>query len=137
MKFLILILTTYFYHYTNAQPVNNLIGTRWSLIKITDLLENYSKSADTTCGAMLHFDDDRQFGGFTGWNSFSGKYSIHVNNEIKMDSVVQTLMAGPPNCEFGETSCGLFNKVKIFFLEADNLMLYTNDSIKITYKKIK
>jgi len=137
MKFLFLILTTFIYFFINAQPTINLSGTKWSLIKITNLTTNQSKSADAICGTTLHFDNKEQYSGFTGWNNYSGKYTITGENRLVMYNAVQTLMAGPSNCEFGETICGQFQNIKTFLIKADTLMLFTSDSNKITYKKIK
>jgi heat shock protein HslJ len=136
MKFLFLGIAVFYHLFTNAQSDNNLSGTKWVLIKAVNRESTKSQYADSTCRTTLNFDHG-QFYGFSGWNNFSGRYAISGKNELKMFDAVQTLMAGPPNCEFGETIGQHFTKVKSFMVKADTLIIFTNDSIKIFYNKIK
>jgi len=136
MKFLIFILSILLYLCTNTQHSYNLSGTKWSLIKITNLVTNQNQFADSTCKTTLNFINTIDYNGYSGWNQYNGHYTVKENNKLFMDLPFRTKRMGTRNCALGEKLYDHFPKAKAFIIKADTLFLFTNDSIKITFKKI-
>jgi len=115
------------------QSVNKLAGTNWSLVKVSKGTD--TQFADTTCHTTLIFDQKGRYSGYSGWNTFSGKYSITSKGKLAMNNPIRTKRAGRPGCMLGETLYDYFPKVNSFSLWADTLMISTTDHIKMVYVK--
>jgi len=83
--------------------------------------------------------DSISFGGKAPINSFGGKYSLSDSNDLKMNSIIRTLMGGPNELENLEnryldalqaTSNYQieYNKLTLFYGQSGDKMLFAADN---------
>ena len=112
----------------------DLTNTYWSLIKIENTAINRVNLADTTCGTTLHFDNDGKYNGYSGCNQYSGNCIIEDSQMISMDNPTRTKRGCP--CNLGESLFEYYPRTNQYRIQADTLILWTDNKIKITFKKI-
>jgi len=98
---------------------------------------NQSQFADSTCKTTLNFINTVDYNGYSGWNQYNGHYTVKENNILSMDNPVRTKRGGSRNCVLGESLYNHYSKAEKFLVEENTLILFTNDSLLITFKKIK
>jgi heat shock protein HslJ len=135
MKITTLLFLTLISLYTDKQSVKTLTDTEWALIKITNLRTNQIQLADTSCKTTLHFESDGRYKGYSGCNNYNGKYSTINISEITMDNPCRTKRGCHPPCDLGETLFGHYPKATTYLMQEDTLVLWTIDSVKITFQK--
>lgn len=117
------------------QPVGNeLTDAYWSLVKIENTASNIVSLADTTCGTILHFDNDGKYKGYSGCNSYIGNYIVYDAQKISMDNPNRT-KRGCLVCQLGETLFDYYPKTIQYRIQKDTLTFWTDGKIKITFKK--
>jgi heat shock protein HslJ len=112
--------------------LNKLDETFWNLSSVIN--PEFKQIADTSCRSTLNFYQNGNYDGYSGCNSFSGKYSINENGNLTMNNPIATKRGCSGPCLLGEDLMGTFRKINKFILFEDSLIL-TTDSIKIVYLK--
>lgn len=135
MKLLTIIPLTILFFGTIFPVDIDLTETYWALIKIENSATNKIFLADTTCGATLHFANERKYNGYSGCNQYFGNFIIEDSKKISMDNPFRT-KRGCPTCQLGESLFEYYPRINQYRIQADTLTLLTDNKIKITYKKI-
>jgi len=115
-------------------PEDNLMGNKWMF----HALENDSPDvatvyADDACRIHLTFDNNGGFSGFSGWNSYRGKFTNTADAELSMQRPSATKRAGDRKCKIGEQLFGIFPQVVKYTAVGDSLKLFTNNGQTLVY----
>lgn len=133
ISIIILGLTVFFSSRTIAQK--SLANTGWSLIKITNPITNQTQLANFSCGTALRFEGNGNYNGYSGWNSYDGKYVVTDNSSLTMNNPFRTKRMGESNCKLGESLFDYFATTNKYLIKEDTLFLWTRDSVKIIFLK--
>jgi heat shock protein HslJ len=112
-----------------------LTDTYWSLIKIENTATNRISLPDTICRITLHFANNGAYNGFSGCYHYFGSYIIEEAQKISMNNPLRPT-SDCPSCQLGESLFDSYPKTNKYSIQTDTLTLWTDNKIKITFKKI-